>query len=187
LGDQVNSEDLQQAFLDRLRASNREREGRFVDEYMIDMNGTKAATRAGYTGNCATVAWNLLQKRDVRDEIDRRIAEGRARAVITVAQIEGMLLDLATVEPLDIWDEHGNVRPLQDIPPNARRAIKSIRRTQKEHPITGVTEDKIEIEMWDKKGAIELLGKYKKMFTEKVEHSGEVNTKVAFSINGVIK
>jgi phage terminase small subunit len=178
--------DACQVFLDRLRAENRDREGRFVDEYMIDYNGTFAAQRAGFQFPRRS-AWHLLQKRDIREEIDRRCAEHRARSVLTHETIAGMLLDLATVEPLDIWDEDGNMRPLQDIPPHARRAIKSIKRVEKEHVITGQLEVKMEIELWDKKGAIELLGKYKKMFTDKIELGGEVKTKVSFTINGVIK
>lgn len=179
--------DQAQAFLDRLRNENREREGKFVDEYMIDYNGTQAARRAGYVGNCKTQAWHLLQKRDVRDEIDRRIAERRAISTITHEHIANMLMDLASVEPLDIWDEDGHLRPLQDIPPHARRAIKSIKHKEREHALTGVITTEVEIELWDKKGAIELLGKYKKMFTDKVEHSGEVTKKVSFTINGVTK
>jgi phage terminase small subunit len=179
--------DACQEFLDRLRADNRDREARFVDEYMIDLNGTKAALRAGFSPSPKSQAWHLLQKRDIREEIDRRLSERRAAQVLTHETIAGMLLDLATVEPLDIWDEEGNIRPLQDIPPHARRAIKSIKRVEKEHYITGEMEVKLEIELWDKKGAIELLGKYKKMFTDKLELDGTLKTKVSFTINGVIK
>jgi phage terminase small subunit len=164
-----------------------DRQKTFIDEYMIDLNGTGAARRAGYAESCSSQAWHLLQVREIREEIDRRIAERRAQTKLTHAHIEGMLLDLATVEPLDIWDEQGNIRPLQDIPPHARRAIKSIKRVEKEHFITGQMEVKLEIELWDKKGAIELLGKYKKMFTDKIELGGEVGQKVSFTINGVIK
>lgn len=163
-----------------------DREKIFIDRYMVDFNGTVAAQEAGFT-QPAQAAWALLRKNRVREEIDRRIAERRASNRITVATIEGMLLDIATVEPLDIWDENGNVRRLTEIPPHARKAIKSIKKLEKEHPITGVTETRIELEMWDKKGAIELLGKYKKMFTDKLEIEGTLKQKVAFSINGLIK
>jgi phage terminase small subunit len=183
-------QDLAQEFLDRMVAARREAESRFVDEYMLDLNGTQAVLRSFPEMNVQTAsrkAWALLQKRDIRDEIDRRCAERRASNRMTVAGIENMLRDLAEVEPLDIWDEQGNIRPLQDIPPHARRAIKSIKRKSKENYITGEEEITLEIELWDKKGAIELLGKYKKMFTDKVELSGRLEGKISFSINGVVK
>jgi phage terminase small subunit len=158
----------------------------FIDRYMVDYNGTEAAREAGYASP-NNAAWRLLRTATVRDEIDRRIAEKRAANRITVATIEGMLLDIASVEPLDIWDEEGHVRKLTEMPPHARKAIKSIKRTVKEHPVTGIEEERIEVEMWDKKGAIELLGKYKKMFVDKIELEGTLKQKVAFSINGIIK
>jgi phage terminase small subunit len=154
---------------------------------MIDLNGTAAARRAGYAEPCSTQAWHLLQVRDIRDEIDRRISERRALSKITHEHIANMLYDLASVEPLDIWTEKGELRPLQEMPPHARKAIKSIKRVEKEHAITGQLEVKLEVELWDKKGAIELLGKYKKMFSDKLEIGLPEGTKVSFSINGVIK
>lgn len=185
-----SKQDLAQEFLDRMIATRREAESRFVDEYMLDLNGTQAVLRSFSEMNTLQAnrkAWALLQKRDIRDEIDRRLAERRAQNKITVAGVENMLRDLAEVEPLDIWDEEGRIRPLQDIPPHARRAIKAIKRKSKENFITGEEEVTLEIELWDKKGAIELLGKFKKMFTDKVELSGKVEGKVSFSINGVVK
>lgn len=163
------------------------REARFVDEYMIDFNGTHAAIRAGYSPNSTAQAWHLLQRVEIREEIERRRAVARAERRITVEHIEGMLRDIAEVEPLDIWDERGNVRPLQDMPPNARKAIKSIKRVTKEHFVTGEEETQVQVELWDKKGAIELLGKYKKMFTDKTELEVNLRGKVSFSINGVAK
>lgn len=186
----TSSIDHLQVFLDRMIAARREDESRFIDEYMLDLNGTQAVLRCKMADGSQAArrkAWALLQKRDIRDEIDRRLAMRRAENKITVASIEGMLRDLAEVEPLDLWDEDGHLRPLQDMPPHARRAIKSIKRVEKEHYITGELEVKLEIELWDKKGAIELLGKYKKMFTDKVELSGRLEGKISFSINGVVK
>jgi phage terminase small subunit len=164
-----------------------DRQQRFIDEYMIDFNGTQAAHRAGYSQNSRSQAWYLLQTREIREEIDRRIAVQRAERKLTVAHIEGMLRDIAEVEPLDIWDEQGNVRPLQEMPPHARKAIKAIKRVTKEHYVTGEEEVTVQVELWDKKGAIELLGKYKKMFTDKLEVDAKLGGKVSFSINGVLK
>jgi phage terminase small subunit len=161
---------------------------KFVDEYMIDGNGTQAAIRAGYApDNAKGIAYRLLCRADVREEVDRRIAENRAKSKITVTHIEGWLRDMTEVEILDLVDEQGNARPLQDIPAHARRAIKSVKKEEYEHPIDGVMHTTVKFELWDKMKAIEMFGKYKKMFTDKIELSGELKTKVSFSINGVVK
>lgn len=150
---------------------------------MIDFNGSRAAREAGFKGT--SMAWNLLRENDVREEINRRIAEKRAKARITIEEIESMLRDIAEVEVLDIFTEDGEVRPLVEIPPHARRAIKSVKRTVKEHYITGAQEEKVELELWDKKGAIELLGRYKKMFSDKLDVDVNLRQKVSFTINGL--
>ena len=49
---------------------------RFVDEYLIDLNATQAAIRAGYTPKYAnTNASKLLQNTTIRDMIAKRMAE----------------------------------------------------------------------------------------------------------------
>jgi phage terminase small subunit len=169
----------------RVRA---DRDAIFIDSYMIDFNATRAARETLQAGsNASQIGYNMLRKQAVRDEIDRRLAARRAENKLTVAHIEGMLRDIADVEPLDIWDADGNVRPLQEMPPHARKAIKSIKKTTREHYVTGEEETITVVELWDKKGAIELLGKHKKMFTDKIELDGKLSGKVSFTINGVAK
>jgi len=45
----------------------------FVDQYLIDMNGTQAAIRAGYSKNCAAEqAYRLLRKDQIRELISHK-------------------------------------------------------------------------------------------------------------------
>ena len=49
------------------------RQARFVDEYMVDLNGTQAAIRAGYSRKTAEVlAYQLLQKPLVAATVAKR-------------------------------------------------------------------------------------------------------------------
>jgi phage terminase small subunit len=144
---------------------------RFISEYMTDLNARQAAFRCGFSDNlntCGTAGWSMLQRIEVKEEINRRIAEKRSKNVLTVDRIEGLLRDIAETELTDIFDDQGRMRPLSEMPDHARKAIKSIE--TKEDFFGNVS---VEIKLWDKKGAIELLGKYRKMFTDKVELGGE--------------
>lgn len=155
---------------------------RFIDEYMIDLNGTDAALRAKITDtrqSAQGIAWRLMQKLAVREEIDRRIAERRARTALTVERIEGMIRDIAEAEVLDIYQADGTLRPFAEWPPHARKAVKSIE--VEDSLIMGV--QRIKVQFWDKKGAIELLGRYKKMFTDNIEIGGSVS--VTFNLKGL--
>jgi phage terminase small subunit len=73
----------------------RHRELRFIDEYLVDADPTKAALRAGYTAKCARqVAARLLRQAPVRFAIGRRQAERAARFGLTR---ERVLLEYARI------------------------------------------------------------------------------------------
>ena len=49
---------------------------RFCDEYLIDLNGTQAAIRAGYSAKTANEqASRMLTKANIKEYIDKRMAE----------------------------------------------------------------------------------------------------------------
>ncbi|MFC1739631.1 terminase small subunit [Planctomycetota bacterium] len=56
----------------------------FCEEYLVDMNGTQAAIRAGYSKHTATViAYENLIKPYVRSYVQKLIAERSTRSEIT--------------------------------------------------------------------------------------------------------
>ena len=55
---------------------------RFCDEYLVDLNATQAAIRAGYSGKYAnTNAAKLLQITTIKDFIDKRMAEKESELI----------------------------------------------------------------------------------------------------------
>ena len=66
---------------------------RFIEEYLVDFNGTQAAIRAGYSEATANViASENLSKPYLKNEIDRRMKEYTSEALITKEMvIEGLL------------------------------------------------------------------------------------------------
>lgn len=66
---------------------------RFVDEYMVDCNGTQAAIRAGYSKRTAKEqASQLLTKLNIRQEIDKRQAALAEEGMITAKMVIAGLL-----------------------------------------------------------------------------------------------
>ena len=80
----------------------------FVVEYLIDLNGTAAALRAGYAPNCARAhSWHLLRRPDIAAAIR---SEMEARALRTGVTRERVLAEYARLAFADLralatWNE----------------------------------------------------------------------------------
>ena len=67
---------------------------RFVDEYVIDFNGTQAAIRAGYSARAAySTAERMLRNADIQLAITRRINAAQVRTEITVDYVTSTIRD----------------------------------------------------------------------------------------------
>ena len=67
-----------------------DRQSRFVDEYLKDLNATQAAIRAGYSKKTAYVqGTQLLDK--LRVEVDSRLAKAAKRSEVTVEGVLAMI------------------------------------------------------------------------------------------------
>jgi phage terminase small subunit len=163
----------------------------FVDHYFENgFNATQAIlsiTPNIQVNSARTTGWRMLTKADVRDEIDKRMSDWRAKRRMTVEQIGDLLQDFAQVDVLDIFTEDGDLKPLSEIPPHARRCIASIEVDEQWGKMFGDKNEQVgtikKIKLVDKKGAAELLGKYKKMFTDKVDVTSDGK---ALAVNIVI-
>lgn len=68
-----------------------EKQKRFIEEYLLDMNATKAAERAGYSKKTAyAIGWNNLRKPEIRAAIDRRLDEISLTAKETIKEISAI-------------------------------------------------------------------------------------------------
>lgn len=60
----------------------------FCQEYLVDLCGTKAAVRAGYSKHSAhTIAAENLSRQDVQEEIKRLMEERAARTEVTLDKV----------------------------------------------------------------------------------------------------
>lgn len=79
------------------------RQRRFVDEYLIDLNGTQAAIRAGYSEKTARmIATEILAKPYIQEEIERRMKARQERTEITQDMVLRRWWDIATADPNEL-------------------------------------------------------------------------------------
>lgn len=77
-----------------------DKQRRFAEEYLVDLNATQAAIRAGYSGRTArSIGRENLTKPDIQQYISARQAEARARVEVTQEEI---LLQLKKIGLSDV-------------------------------------------------------------------------------------
>lgn len=145
---------------------------RFIEEYLIDLNATQAAIRAGYSPRSAgSIAEENLTKPHIRARIDAEMAERSKRTGVSADRVIRELARIAFVSAPDVIDvDNGTLRP--DATTDDLAAIASVRVKK----ISGEAEcEEREIRLCDKLKALELLGKHLGMFGDKVQLSGQVD------------
>ncbi|MED3888158.1 terminase small subunit [Priestia aryabhattai] len=181
---------------------------RFVEEYLVDLNATQAALRAGYSEKTArAIGQQNLTKLYIQQEIQKRMNKRSEKTEITAERIleelgaiafqdvnnvvtietreekiRGKLIKEATEEDPAVYEE--KMRSYQHVIVKDTSELTPSQRKS----IASIKEGKygIEVKFYDKIRAIELLGKHLSMFTEKVEHSGTVtNQNVDMSALGL--
>ncbi len=144
----------------------------FCREYLIDLNGTQAAIRAGYSLKGAHVqAAQLLSNPKVQAFANKLKTERADRTEITADRVLKEIGRLAFADIRSVFDESGRLLPVHMLPPEVAASIASIEvatsRVPGGEPVD--VEHTAKIKFWDKRGSLELLGRHLKMFTDKLE------------------
>lgn len=142
---------------------------RFIEEYLIDLNATQAAIRAGYSAESARqIGSENLAKPDIRARIDEAMAERSRRTGLNQDRILMELAKIALLSPEKVVNLE-NATVLPDASTDDLAAIASVR--VKTFPTKDGTGIEREIKFHDKNKAIEMAGRHFGMFKDKVDVS----------------
>lgn len=146
-----------------------EKQKRFCEEYLIDLNATQAAIRAGYSGKTAySMGQRILKNVEVQEYIFKLQQKRSERTEITADRVIRELAAIAFSDRTKIAKVNANgiveIAATDTLPDEIKKTIASIK------------EGKfgIEVSSYDKIKALELLGKHLGMFTE---HREDENAK----------
>ena len=158
---------------------------RFVDEYLVDLNATQAAIRAGYSEKTAEqMAYKLVQKSLVQEAIQKRIEERGKRTEITQDAVLKELQKIAFSSGADFARVAVRDVPETVVDEETGEFVRVVRQHQlvelvdtdelsqeKQAAIAGIKQTKhgIEVSSYDKVKALELLGRHLGMFTDKLD------------------
>lgn len=142
-----------------------DKQQRFVEEYLIDLNATQAAIRAGYKPeNARQIGTENLSKLVISNAIAVAMAERSRRTGINQDRIVNELAKIAFVNMLDIVDEEGRIR--SDATEEDLACIESIKHKESSS-INGDSTER-EVKIASKLKALELLGKHVGMWNDKL-------------------
>jgi len=164
---------------------------KFVDEYLIDFNATQAAIRAGYSPDTANEQGSqLLARPDIRE----LVAEGqKAIAERTQTFQDNAVDELKIVGFSDLADfltvkEGGIVeqKSFDQLTKAQTRCIKKIKQTVRtSHSSDGTILHQtatLEVELYDKLKALELLGRHLGMFNDTLRLEGALPLTISFDV-----
>jgi len=148
-----------------------DKQSRFVEEYLVDLNATQAAIRAGYSPKTAQViAAENLSKPMIAQAIQLQIEERSRRTEITQDRVLNELAKIGFLNIADILNmDDATVERLSREDAAAIASMK-VRRT---HTEAGDVVER-EVKICDKLKALELLGRHVGLFDTRVQVSGAV-------------
>lgn len=136
-----------------------DKQERFCEEYMIDLNATQAAIRAGYSPKTANEQGSqLLAKLSIQNRIAQLQAEQSRRTGVSADRVVRELAKIAFVNAADLIDPK-TASLKSDVSHDDLAAVQSVK-------VKTFGEDGLEqeVKLADKLRALDLLGKHLGMF-----------------------
>lgn len=136
----------------------------FVQEYLIDLNATQAAIRAGYSPDSARQEGSrLLSHAAIQTALELAKEQRSKRTEISADRVLRELLALATSDLRKCFDPSGALLPPHSWPDDVAPAMASI---EVEELFEGQGQDRTQIgytkkvKFWDKNTALDKLGRH---------------------------
>lgn len=156
-----------------------ERQALFAQEYIVDLNATQAAIRAGYSESTAgSQGHDLLKIPEIQAAIQKAMDLRAERVGITADRVLVELARMGFADIRHIFTASGQLRDIASLPDEVAAAVSQVEVVTK--PSADVDKEgnrEIEyvhkIKLADKRSSLELLGKHMKLFADRVEHTGK--------------
>lgn len=141
----------------------------FVREYLVDLNATQAAIRAGYSKKtAASQAERLLRNVEIASAVQAHMDKRAGAIEISATRVLQEIAKLAFFDPRKLLNSDGSPKPIQELDDETAMAVAGIDIVTKGNDDLGYA-DILKIKLADKSKNLELLGRHLKLFTDKVE------------------
>lgn len=155
----------------------------FVDEYLIDLNATRAYkiaySKVKKDETARANSSRLLTNANIKGYIEQRMKDREKRTEITQDRVLQEYAKIAFFNPKKLFNENGQPKSITELDDDTAAVIAGLKVND---VYEGFGEDRTfigylkEYKLTDKKGALDSLARHLGMFADKVELSGEVST-----------
>lgn len=149
----------------------------FVKEYLVDLNATQAAIRAGYSEATAMEqGYQLLQKTSVQAKLQAALNARSRRTEITADRVLKEYARLGFFDPRKLFNDDGSPKGIQELDDDTAAAIAGLEVAEiyegqgDKRQFVGYLK---KYKITDKKGALDSIAKHLGMFVERHEHTGK--------------
>lgn len=159
---------------------------RFVEEYLIDLNATQAAIRAGYSEKTARdIGCENLAKPNIAKAIEEAQNKRQEQTQIDAAYVLKRLVEIDQMDVLDIMDDQMKIRPVNEWPKVWRQYVVNLENLE----LSDGEGCFKKIKWPDKVKNLELLGRHVSVgaFKDKIVHSGDPNNPINMSLKVVFE
>jgi len=154
----------------------------FVQEYLIDLNATQAAIRAGYSEATAySIGNELLKKPEIQETLQKAMKDREQRVEITQDRVLKEYARLGFFDPRKLFNSDGSPREIQDLDDDTASVLAGLdvmevyEGTGESRRFVGYSK---KYKLADKKGALDSIAKHLGMFTDKSEINVTIKQKL---------
>jgi phage terminase small subunit len=145
-----------------------DKQARFCEEYLIDLNATQAAIRAGYSENSAMEqGYQLLQNTSVKEHLKKRQQKLQEKTGITQERVLNELAAIAFSDVRKFYNEDGTLKQITELDDETASALSGMDIDEIFEFVDGKKEkigNTKKIKRWDKVKALENLAKHLGLF-----------------------
>lgn len=145
-----------------------EKQKRFVKEYLVDLNATQAAIRAGYSEKTANEqATRLLANVSLSDYLQEQRNRINDKLDFSIDRVMQAYSQIGFFDPRKLFNENGSMKVIAELDDNTAMAISSIEVEElfgnSVDDEGNFTKEQIgwtkKLKFWDKKGALDSICK----------------------------
>lgn len=157
------------------------KQARFVAEYLVDLNATQAAIRAGYSPKTAEVQGpRLLGNVRVAEAVQAGQAKRLQKLDLTADRVLTEVMRLGFSDVRKLYREDGSLKKPSEWDDETAAAVAGLEVVEMAGGAAIGGKDGLQhipmytkkVKLWDKKGSLELLARHLRLLNDKVELTG---------------